>query len=87
MSGEFKHSPPNRHWVAFYTFLILLPLVYFIPSFVIDHITAEHGLVTLLSVAGIVPIVSYLALPNCLRLHNYFIRLACFGSSISRENK
>ncbi len=73
MSGEQKSSPPNRHWVALYTFVILLPLVYLIPPWVMTYVTEHHGLVTVLSVAIIVPIVSYLALPNCLKAHHRIV--------------
>lgn len=73
MSGEPKISPPNRHWVALYTFVILLPLVYLIPPWVMAYVTDNHGLVTVVSVAIIVPIVSYLALPNCLKAHHRIV--------------
>ncbi|NRF27492.1 hypothetical protein HRJ45_04660 [Vibrio coralliilyticus] len=69
MSGERNGSPPNRHWVALYTFVVLLPLVFFIPTWVQAQISEHPFVITLVSVGIIVPIVSYLALPMLIKLH------------------
>ncbi|ANW25450.1 hypothetical protein BA953_15265 [Vibrio coralliilyticus] len=69
MSGERNGLPPNRHWVALYTFIILLPLVFFIPTWVQNYVTEHPFVMTFVSVGIIVPIVSYLALPMLVKLH------------------
>lgn len=69
MKGVENLTPPSRHWVALYTFIILLPLVYFIPMWVAENVSDSHGVVTVISVAMIVPLVSYLFLPLALRVH------------------
>ncbi|MEZ9232251.1 hypothetical protein AB4259_14335 [Vibrio amylolyticus] len=74
MSGEQKGSPPNKHWVALYTFIILLPLVYWIPPWVSLFFPEEPLAITVLSVAVIVPIVSYLGLPLAIKGHKFIQR-------------
>ncbi|WP_394175207.1 hypothetical protein [Thalassotalea litorea] len=54
-----KQPVNNRHMIALLTFIGLLPLVYYIPPFIADNITGNHLLVTVLAVAIIVPIISY----------------------------
>lgn len=61
---------PNRHVVALLTFIVLLPLVYFIPPWVISNITQDHLRVTIISVAFIVPIISYIALPCLIKVYS-----------------
>jgi len=63
MNPQNKGTPPSRHLAALFTFIALLPLVYFIPPWIVEHISDDHRVATLLAVAIIVPIVSYLALP------------------------
>ena len=53
----------NRHAIAFFTFVILLPLVYYIPPWLTHNVSDNHLYVTVLAVAIIVPIVTYVALP------------------------
>ena len=53
----------NRHTIAFFTFVILLPLVYYIPPWLTHNVSDNHLYVTVLAVAIIVPIVTYVALP------------------------
>ena len=65
-------KPISRHIMALLTFLALLPLVYFIPPWVAEYISDQHGWVTLISVAIIVPIISYLILPGMLFLISTF---------------
>lgn len=54
---------PNRHTIAIFTFVTLLPLVYYIPPWLMRNVTDNHFLVTVLALAIIVPVVSYVALP------------------------
>ena len=56
-------SSPNKHVVAAFTFATLLPLVYYIPPWLARNVTDNHFFVTVLSLAIIVPVVSYAALP------------------------
>ncbi|WCP68284.1 hypothetical protein LYZ37_06070 [Vibrio tubiashii] len=70
MKGAETSAPPSRHWVALYTFIILLPLVYAIPPFVVENISDNKEVVTFVSVAIIVPLVSYLFLPLAIKLHS-----------------
>ena len=72
MEGVEQSAPPSRHWVALYTFIILLPLVYFIPPLVFEHISQNNAVVTFIFVAVIVPLVSYLFLPAAIKLHLRF---------------
>lgn len=53
----------NQHIKAFFTFVTLLPLVYYIPPWVIHNLTDNHFLVTVISLIIIVPVVSYVAMP------------------------
>ncbi|NRB78893.1 MAG: hypothetical protein HRU38_09520 [Saccharospirillaceae bacterium] len=59
---QVNNSPPNKHVMAAFTFVALLPLVYFIPPWVAENISDQHVWVTLISVASIVPIISYVLL-------------------------
>ena len=54
---------PNRHVIAAFTFATLLPLVYYIPPWLVHKVTDNHFFVTVVSLAIIVPLVSYVALP------------------------
>jgi len=54
---------PNRHIIAAYTFVTLVPLVYYIPPWLMRNISDNHFQVTVLALAIIVPLVSYVALP------------------------
>lgn len=59
----------NKHFMALLTFLLLLPLVYFIPSFIALYISEDRFLVSLISVAIIVPLLlSYCLMPMLLKL-------------------
>ena len=57
------NRPPNRHIMAFTTYCGLLPLVYFIPP-VVSKFVDGRLTVTVISLALIVPIMSYLVLPT-----------------------
>ncbi len=61
-------APPSKHVMAGLTFVALLPLVYVIPPWVAANISDNHAWVTLISVASIVPMISYGLLPGLLRL-------------------
>lgn len=63
MSANKQVVSPNRHVIAIFTFVTLLPLVYYIPPWLMRNITDDHFFVTVLAVAIIVPIISYVALP------------------------
>lgn len=58
---------PNRHIVALMTFFSLLPLVYFIPSFVASYFVSDLA-ITFASVAIIVPVISYVLLPVMIKI-------------------
>ncbi len=53
----------NRHTSAFITFLTLIPLVYFIPELVEQHVHATKFLRVIVTVGIIVPIISYFVMP------------------------
>ncbi len=59
---------PNRHLIAFITFMILIPLVYFVPEIIATYITDNKLANVVLSVAVIVPALSYLIMPVCIKL-------------------
>ena len=63
-----NNQVPNKHVMALVTFLLLLPLVYFIPELIAIYITTEKFLVSLISVSIIVPLLSYLFIPLVLKL-------------------
>lgn len=56
-------SSISKHLVSLYTFILLIPLVYFIPPVIANTLNDNHFVVTVLSLVVIVPLVSYLALP------------------------
>jgi len=63
MSINKQSLSPGSHTIAIFTYVILLPLVYYIPPWLIHNVTENHLFVTMLALAIIVPIVSYVALP------------------------
>ena len=72
-STELTIPSPSRHLTASITFLVLIPLVYFIPTLVHTHVT-DHALgSTVLTVGIIVPTISYAALPLALKLRAQWI--------------
>lgn len=73
MSHGGRAIVPNRHIVAVFTYISLLPLVYFIPPWVVNNVTDNHLLATMITLLIIVPLVSYIAVPL---LVNMFKRLA-----------
>jgi len=69
----------NRHLIALITFLTLIPLVYFIPPALdtyLKPLLLELNLpinlsITIIAVAIIVPIISYIVIPTCMKLHGH----------------
>jgi antibiotic biosynthesis monooxygenase (ABM) superfamily enzyme len=67
----------NRHLIALITFLTLIPLVYYIPPALdvyLMPLLTEYGLpvrlsITIIAVAIIVPIISYLVIPTSMKLY------------------
>jgi hypothetical protein len=55
--------PNNQHAIAIFTFVTLLPLVYYIPPWIIHNLTDNHLFVTVISLTIIVPVVSYGVMP------------------------
>ncbi len=53
----------NRHVKTVITFFALVPSVYYIPPLISEYITQSHFIVTILSLAIIVPVTSYAAIP------------------------
>lgn len=53
----------SKHLIALITFIALIPLVYFIPPLVSQTISAPPLMLVVISVAIIVPVISYLILP------------------------
>lgn len=72
----------NRHLIALITFLALIPLVYFIPSGLENFLTPlliawnlpVRLSITILAVATIVPIISYLVIPFMAKVFARFNR-------------
>lgn len=71
----------NRHLIALITFLTLIPLVYFIPpalDIYLKPLLLKLNLplqlsITIIAVAIIVPIISYIVIPTCMKLHGHLI--------------
>jgi len=63
MDKEEQVLKPGRHATAIFTFLTLLPFVYYIPPWLSHNVTENHFIVTVMALAIIVPLVSYAALP------------------------
>jgi hypothetical protein len=55
---------PGHHAKVFFTFVVLVPLVYYVPPWVLHNVTSHHFLSTVLALAIIVPIVSYVVMPG-----------------------
>lgn len=60
-------TPPSRHLMALLTFICLVPLVYFIPPLVAKLLQANHFIHVTISVAIIVPIITYLVMPRLVK--------------------
>lgn len=64
MSEVKQAVSPGHHLKVFFTFLVLVPLVYYVPPWVMHNITDHHFFSTVLALAIIVPLVSYVAMPG-----------------------
>lgn len=53
----------NPHVKTVITFFALVPSVYYIPPLISEYIKQSHFVVTILSLAIIVPVTSYAAIP------------------------
>jgi antibiotic biosynthesis monooxygenase (ABM) superfamily enzyme len=60
-------KPPSRHINTLVIYIGLLPLVYFIPPLILKFIDNRLG-VTAISLALIVPVMSYFVLPTANKL-------------------
>ena len=74
MMPSQERMQPSRHLVAFFTFIALLPLVYYVPPWLEDNVTTNPLAVTVIAVAVIVPIITYVALPGMMKLLHIFKR-------------
>jgi hypothetical protein len=63
---------PNQHLMALITFILLVPLVYFIPEFINLYIPDNKLAQVIAAVGIIVIIISYIAMPLTLAI---FFRL------------
>ena len=61
-------QPAGKHLMATITFLGLLPLVYFIPDWIAEMITPHKFTVVFLSLLIIVPLMSYVIIPQSLKI-------------------
>jgi len=55
--------PPNKHLLALINYIALVPLVYFIPTWVSPYLPDNKLLQVSIVVAIIVPIISYVVMP------------------------
>lgn len=72
MDTNMQSLTPNRHIMAIFTFVVLFPLVYYIPPWLTRNVTDDQFYVTVLAVGIIVPIVSYVAIPLLCKLFTIF---------------
>lgn len=56
-------QPINKHVAALITFIVLLPLVYYVPSIVEKFLPDSKWLNVITAVGIIVPIISYVVIP------------------------
>lgn len=63
---------PNKHLMAIATYLSLLPLVYFVPKLLNPYLPESELLRLMILLAIIVPITSYLILPNFVRVLRHY---------------
>ncbi len=67
MNSTNQGLSPNQHLIAIFTFAVLLPLVYYLPPWLVNNVTDNHFFVTVLSLLFIVPVISFAALPLFLK--------------------
>ena len=58
-----KEKLLNQHAIAAITFIALIPLVYYIPDWMMQLLPSNKLSNTLISLALIVPIISYIVIP------------------------
>ncbi|MBQ4861588.1 hypothetical protein J8L98_07785 [Pseudoalteromonas sp. MMG013] len=68
----------NPHLIALINYIVLVPLVYFIPTWVTPYLPNNHLLQVCIVVALIVPIMSYVVMP---------LVVYCFGKKASMLEK
>lgn len=61
-------QPPNKHILALITYLALVPLVYWIPSWLAPYLPEGEFIQVCIVVAIIVPIISYIVMPLTIKL-------------------
>lgn len=61
-------SPPNKHLLALINYIALVPLVYFIPSWISLYLPNSKLLQVCIVVAVIVPIISYIVMPLAMKV-------------------
>lgn len=59
---------PNKHVMALATYLSLLPMVYFLPKWLVPYLPESELLRLMILLAIIVPITSYLVLPIVVKI-------------------
>jgi len=60
--------PPNKHLLAFINYIVLVPLVYFIPIWISPYLPDNKLLQVCIVVAIIVPIISYIVMPITMKI-------------------
>lgn len=60
--------PPNKHLLAFINYIALVPLVYFIPTWINPYLPDNKLLQVSIIVAIIVPIISYIVMPITMKV-------------------
>lgn len=66
-----KTTAPNKHLMALSTFLMLVPLVYFIPGWISPYLPDSKFIQVVVAVAIIVLIISYIANPIITKIIKY----------------
>jgi len=61
---------PNKHLIALINYLALVPLVYFIPTWLQPYLPENKLLQVSIIVAIIVPIISYIVMPLTMKRLN-----------------
>ncbi|TWX67179.1 hypothetical protein ESZ36_12755 [Colwellia demingiae] len=60
--------PPNKHLLALINYISLLPLVYFIPTWISPYLPENNLLQVCIVLAIIVPIISYIVMPITMKI-------------------
>lgn len=61
-------TPPNKHLLALINYIALVPLVYFIPTWISPYLPDNKLLQVCIVVAIIVPIISYIVMPITMKV-------------------